>query len=597
MEAGKEVCLLLPADAILELTAAADGNDGYQENPHHGSRPPPPSKEQELRQKEQLADHEVSQTVSDIISAPIPTSLQPTSLYHHGGTNTAPAPNNYRLSEKGTLSTWSLSRPSSVVTDGGTIQSIRPGAVTVPGGRRGEDDGTDATIIVESSSRNNEQEEQEQAPRALAADANASVTTNNDGEIMVSANVVDPDHIQKKVEELLQIEREAARQTVLREMTSAELVSSKTETDPIAHNRRSMRAFVLIVVCVFVVLVVGVSVGLTQRSNTDSGSSAAGALNTAPTNTPSSAPTSTECHFCYSSTSRGAELTRQVQNEVNWRIVVASQVPLITCQDAYEKSFELTIWDDRCSKLQADASFKCGCPDFPAAPPVPDDDSTACALCSSTEIPVPISATDSLETCQDASRWLPVIALNEAKATCDALRRQALGSSCKCVGIDSLVNEDYGNGQKDKETNNPCIDTLDSIVLAETTQVEDESIERTYTLCPNTIFQVGTAQLSNFGAVNAIVGGQLPIVVRSNARVLCGVDGSRANNCTIRDGSFGFLSNDYGVPGSIMQDQVHIQGISFVNVTIPVALYTITNITLEDCLFEASQRKGLFFVD
>jgi hypothetical protein len=572
---------LLSAHAILELTAgtagAADTNHG-DDNPepkkegsgdgpststtaeyhHEEAAPPPTSKEQELQRKEQLTEPEFAQAVSDIVAMPIPTSLQRTSS--HGGMNTTPAPNNYRLSEKGTLSTSSRG--------GTTHHNITPGAVTIPG-RRG-DDGSDATIVVESSLTRQEQA-QAQAPPVLAEDASASANSIDGGEIMVTANIVDPHHVQKEVEELLQSERETARQTVLREMAdiSAEIIDGKSEPDDTNTCRMPT---VIIFACLFVALTIGLSVGLTQRTTGSDTSAAQAAL--FPTSAPSPAPTSSDCHFCYSSTNRGAELTSQVQDEVlNWSVVVASQAPLITCQDAYEKSFELTIWDDLCSKLQADASFKCGCPDFP---PVPEDDSTACTLCSSTERPAPVSATDSLELCQDASRWLPLVAFNETQETCDALRRQALGSSCKCIP-----------DQQDEAITTPCIETLDNIVLMETTQVEDESIERTYILCPNTTFQVGEARLGNFGTANAIVGGQLPIVVRSNARVLCGADGSRANNCTIRDGSFGvFLSNGYGVPGSNTQDQVHIQGISFVNVTNPVAIYTVANITIEDCLFE-----------
>ena len=151
----------------------------------------------------------------------------------------------------------------------------------------------------------------------------------------------------------------------------------------------------------------------------------------------------------------------------------------------------------------------------------------------------------------------------------------------------SNENDDGGGTEgNNKEELPPCIDNLDYIALSEL-QVVNESIERTYYLCPNTDYRVGIADLASFGSNNGVLGGQLPIAGRSNLRVLCGYDGSSQSNCTIRDGSFGLvLTNGWTMPNSVTQDNVHIQGVSFFNVTNAVSIYSVANVTVEECVFE-----------
>ena len=72
-------------------------------------------------------------------------------------------------------------------------------------------------------------------------------------------------------------------------------------------------------------------------------------------------------------------------------------------------------------------------------------------------------------------------------------------------------------------------------------------------------------------------------------KVQCGygTENLRSNNCTIKDGSFGvFLSNGWSILGSNTQDNITIQGITFTNVINPISTYSVTNITITDCLFE-----------
>ena len=64
-----------------------------------------------------------------------------------------------------------------------------------------------------------------------------------------------------------------------------------------------------------------------------------------------------------------------------------------------------------------------------------------------------------------------------------------------------------------------CYDNLDSVYNAEAEA--DISIPRRYVLCPNTVFELGTI-VPGVG----VDGGQAPLVLRSNAEVSCGEDGT-----------------------------------------------------------------------
>lgn len=74
-----------------------------------------------------------------------------------------------------------------------------------------------------------------------------------------------------------------------------------------------------------------------------------------------------------------------------------------------------------------------------------------------------------------------------------------------------------------------CIGSLDSIRTSEGL-VDDESVLRTYVLCPNTEFKL--AEVLHQG--KAFSEGQSPLLIsKSNVRIQCGEDGSSSNNCVL----------------------------------------------------------------
>jgi hypothetical protein len=62
----------------------------------------------------------------------------------------------------------------------------------------------------------------------------------------------------------------------------------------------------------------------------------------------------------------------------------------------------------------------------------------------------------------------------------------------------------------------------------------DDSVERIYTFCPDTVIQVG--YLPDITGLQ-IIGGEFPIVIASpNVHIRCGETGLSSNNCTLRGG-------------------------------------------------------------
>ena len=395
-----------------------------------------------------------------------------------------------------------------------------------------------------------------------------------DATSLLDATLVDEDEMEAR----LAAERDIIRQDVLREVAGneAELVHSHIE-DGKESSRPSWMMPALAAIITITALAVGLSVGLsTSRRGLPN------SIKTSPTESPTMAPTSDDCSMCYG----GATLTEKIMDSTSWDTIIVQQTPLLTCQDIFEETIGLKIWDYQCSKFRADAALKCGCPTFP---PIPDDSN--CNLCDEGETVIPTSVDASVTTCDRLSQWVSLLGQNASEETCDRLKSSAF--ACACVDGDgkefSQEEEGIGfNGDLDLgDLSASCIDNLNLIALSETDANVDQSTERRYVLCPHTSFKVGIANLEAFGTGSAVVDGQLPITGGSNFRVMCGENGSSSNNCTIHDGTFGvFLSNGWSIPGSITQDNVHFQGITFKDVANPIAAYSVANITIQDCIFE-----------
>lgn len=129
-----------------------------------------------------------------------------------------------------------------------------------------------------------------------------------------------------------------------------------------------------------------------------------------------------------------------------------------------------------------------------------------------------------------------------------------------------------------------CWESLLDIYYSEK-RVEDSSILRTYVLCPDTVYDIG----SEYDDYNiALDGDQFLLISRPNMQVLCGENGDSANKCTFMGGSFqvGLMDEfDSGEDiSNILVKGVTFQGASIVN----VLANGYGDVTLEDCIFQVS---------
>ena len=149
-----------------------------------------------------------------------------------------------------------------------------------------------------------------------------------------------------------------------------------------------------------------------------------------------------------------------------------------------------------------------------------------------------------------------------------------------------------------------CIDNLNDIVLPEIalarSNVAATSKERTYILCPNTVFHIGEA-----GSGNALnyTGGSLPLVIfNPNLSVLCGADGSVKNNCVLSGGDHQVLSLGHDLMPMDLRNiypdasNFRLSGVTMRNAT-DLAFFIAsvgTDIRIQDCVFE--NHSGGHFV-
>ena len=135
-------------------------------------------------------------------------------------------------------------------------------------------------------------------------------------------------------------------------------------------------------------------------------------------------------------------------------------------------------------------------------------------------------------------------------------------------------------------TTNGCYTDLRSL-NADLMQKNPFDIE-TFTLCPNTIFEVG----DNHGVELGFVNGDEPLRPRSNAILRCGESGSSQNNCTIRGGDAQFQMFLSHHPESF-RENVLVQGITYESVSptrVALAIVAPGYIEFRDCVFKV--RNG-----
>lgn len=129
-----------------------------------------------------------------------------------------------------------------------------------------------------------------------------------------------------------------------------------------------------------------------------------------------------------------------------------------------------------------------------------------------------------------------------------------------------------------------CLTSIASVELRD--QYSDTSEPRTYIMCPNTVYEVGTFVAGN---IPPFTGGDAFFQPRPNVHIQCGDDGSSANNCTV-------------IGGTLHVSASTIAGMTEppTNVTFTGLTFADTNrysfwgnmpgdITFEDCIFKVSQ--------
>jgi hypothetical protein len=134
-----------------------------------------------------------------------------------------------------------------------------------------------------------------------------------------------------------------------------------------------------------------------------------------------------------------------------------------------------------------------------------------------------------------------------------------------------------------------CYRNTTEILVQQTLQVTAEGERNVYTLCPNTIFQLGPSTTP---------GKQSPLVARSNTLFKCGTDGSSANNCVLSGGESQFWSSETGVfdtdegagESGIVATDVVVQGITFQDAQhVAILLEAAGDVTFIDCIIRVSK--------
>lgn len=127
----------------------------------------------------------------------------------------------------------------------------------------------------------------------------------------------------------------------------------------------------------------------------------------------------------------------------------------------------------------------------------------------------------------------------------------------------------------------PCFSNLNDLSKA----IHDKATftVETFILCPDTVFNVGF-----LNSDNGYDGGDAPIPMRANSKILCGEDGSSANKCVLRGGGYQVIATINLFVGED-PDNVLVSGITFDSPKGNGALLVSPgDITFNDCIFQVS---------
>lgn len=128
-----------------------------------------------------------------------------------------------------------------------------------------------------------------------------------------------------------------------------------------------------------------------------------------------------------------------------------------------------------------------------------------------------------------------------------------------------------------------CFDNL--ITLNYFLEMRENAFEVVdYILCPNTVFDLRES------------GGDEPILVRKNTRILCGADGKRSNDCRLHGGRMQLASWSHTYMERT-KENVFVSGVTFDNAELASAVFVSQgDIHFVDCLFIVSSSATISLV-
>ena len=141
-----------------------------------------------------------------------------------------------------------------------------------------------------------------------------------------------------------------------------------------------------------------------------------------------------------------------------------------------------------------------------------------------------------------------------------------------------------------------CIISINELESAEA-QVTDFSVQRTYTLCPQTTYTIGRQDY--FGTILYETGSHM-IHLRPNLHIQCGDTGARTNNCIISGGTIQVDGTSFFVANTTtinVLSNVQMTGLTFTNVEkYHVWIDQPGDVTFRDCAFQVRKYSAnLFF--
>lgn len=134
-----------------------------------------------------------------------------------------------------------------------------------------------------------------------------------------------------------------------------------------------------------------------------------------------------------------------------------------------------------------------------------------------------------------------------------------------------------------RSLNDDCVDSLDVIFEEEKVVKDDANGTRTYILCPNTTFRIA----QSFNQSGSPVEGEYPLkIARSNVLILCGEDGSSANNCILEGGMEQLVFVDLFETNQAVTN-ASVRGLTFTKAkTRNIAVMNNGQFFINDCIFK-----------